>query len=1647
MSSAAALKKKPAESSEKAGKAARPEANPVAAAGMPAYLGGIAGGGGAPAFLQRAPLDGKPEIEEEEPLPDATIQRLPQDPFPAEGEEEELQDKAGAPVQAKLEINTPGDSFEQEADRVADAVTSGGPSVPVSQGTSAPSVQRKCASCGGESEDGGSCPSCAAKVQRKENGSSAPTPTSNVAQAVASPGAGSPIPDSTRAPIEAELGQDLGHVRVHEDGEAAEAASSIGAKAFTHGSHIWLGPGQSSSDTALMAHEATHTVQQGNGGSTGPALVQRAPADHQHPEDASAPQGRIEGELESEREEQGELDEDEEPPEVDPAEKRAKAAPLESQAKPDADRPAQEAPRVEQAAGEVEAEVDSPTEPMVEGQSDAPDASASEGEAPPEAADPVGEAVAQAAALPEPEIPEPVPQPPVARPVDGDGNPVMPDGETEIMVQAVAAQLQVSREAAYALRRKARQQRANAILLRGNLGMADQHIAEAESGLETAHGHMEVRHEALTEADNAHATSEAKAETVAQEAPGVQAQAEEAQDESGPMASEASDTSAQASANQSDDPDAAAEQQENSGQMASVASDSASMDQASTASQQRAVQLQADAAQAKEQNSEARASIDDAKSSAEQTDAKLVEMDGQASQARGELEPLTGTPDASEAEAQRLDDAAAAADQRVDGFSARLLQVQDQYVSDMRRVPGSDTLAEQNQGQIQRTEDPAAPALPAGGGEAAPAMAPRGYEGRRRVTPPTIPSLGNLVGLGPPPLTEEQRAEQEAAAQRADAARRARVEAIQNGAYGNFNEMDGIDKAGVALDLMLEDAFSSASNIKWPDFSAASAGRALLNIIDPTGPLNGIVGGLSRVASGALNLFDMDQWARDPLGNLLKSAADIATGITIVLGSIVALLGVAVAIMAAAIVLSWFTLAPALTPIIAWCTSSAATVGGWTISVGMLALYYQGLLIIKNIVDVMTAETAEELVQNTEQLQSDFSQVGEIGMQMGTAYLAAKGGSGMATEAGAAGRQVVTRAAVLEEVGEGILGAEIEFFAGEDISGVIGVARMAHGIGSSMRGGGGGDGGTPHGDDGAAPRPADADADAPSRPAESGAEPRPDAAALEAPPARESSSPPPDAPTPDAPTPNVEAPGAETRPPAPVEGPPPEPSRPMDTAPPEPPQPRADATGDGNPSARSDTGEPVAAPTPTPAGDGPAHTPTADVDGARTMGGDEGPAPRAEAQGGAIPRSGEEGGPAARPDADGGVTPRPDGDGPATPRPEGEADGTRPHEDSDANAPRPDDGDPAALRESAGDKSLGELSDGELRAETEQANSAPRQEVTDPALRDAGFDDVAHLDNDMDYIRSEEMGAACRVSNDGCGGTESDGTVTEDSMREQSGEAEDRLREAREEGADVGNSDGRAAREGEGESGLDASPTVKPADEPSESFVAEGDAPPVRTEAEQRTHDIANDIAARIEAGESQDALVAHLEELGYTISRDADGNITQVSRRGAKAEGLPLVSVDGDGNIVRVTADEEGRRTSRREEFMGGTPDKYSKTGREVLERMRAAGMIVGDGPLLRGNPNNLQLRVPILDADGNPTGQHRLVPIDENIDMGHIEAAVAFWNREGRRHGARSKVVRDFMLMSSNYEFQHKSINRSEGARMVERYLDDISGSYTAE
>lgn len=151
----------------------------------------------------------------------------------------------GGLVQRFAAVSTPHDSAETEAVNTSRAVmrmsAPAGPA-PVSQNAGA-GIQRATAA-------------------------SAPALNPRPAAAAAPSGTGAGnLPAQTRKFMEPRFGADFSGVRVHTDAAAAQQARKLDAVAFTTGSDIYFGKGKFQPDSAagkeLIAHELTHTIQQG----------------------------------------------------------------------------------------------------------------------------------------------------------------------------------------------------------------------------------------------------------------------------------------------------------------------------------------------------------------------------------------------------------------------------------------------------------------------------------------------------------------------------------------------------------------------------------------------------------------------------------------------------------------------------------------------------------------------------------------------------------------------------------------------------------------------------------------------------------------------------------------------------------------------------------------------------------------------------------------------------------------------------------------------------------------------------------------------------------------------------------------------------------------------------------------------------------------------------------------------------------------------------------------------------------------------------------------------------------------------------------------------------------------------------------------
>ena len=205
-------------------------------------------------------------------------------------------------IQAKLKIGQPGDIYEQEADRVADAVMrmpepiiQPKPTCPFTNDSSCgdeehiqtkplasriiPLVQRQ--PIEEEEEEPiqtNLVDSTQVQRQEEEQGGEVPIMTKALsygtiqvtdglrARLNRSKGGGQRLPETDRHFMERRFGVDFSGVRVHTDSNTAQISRELNAKAFTYGRDIYFGAGKYNPDTSsgkiLLAHELTHVVQQ-----------------------------------------------------------------------------------------------------------------------------------------------------------------------------------------------------------------------------------------------------------------------------------------------------------------------------------------------------------------------------------------------------------------------------------------------------------------------------------------------------------------------------------------------------------------------------------------------------------------------------------------------------------------------------------------------------------------------------------------------------------------------------------------------------------------------------------------------------------------------------------------------------------------------------------------------------------------------------------------------------------------------------------------------------------------------------------------------------------------------------------------------------------------------------------------------------------------------------------------------------------------------------------------------------------------------------------------------------------------------------------------------------------------------------------------
>jgi predicted RNA-binding protein YlqC (UPF0109 family) len=179
--------------------------------------------------------------------------------------------RSGA-IRAKLTVSEPGDQYEQEADRVAEAVMrmpDPGVTGPTATGreSSGVRIQRVCPECEEELHRQPIEEEEEETLQAKEAPGQTPEATQGVeAEINTLRGGGQPLSEPVRAFFEPRFGYDFSRVRTYTDDRANQSARTLNALAYAVGQDIFFGQGQYAPDTKfgqhLLAHELAHVVQQ-----------------------------------------------------------------------------------------------------------------------------------------------------------------------------------------------------------------------------------------------------------------------------------------------------------------------------------------------------------------------------------------------------------------------------------------------------------------------------------------------------------------------------------------------------------------------------------------------------------------------------------------------------------------------------------------------------------------------------------------------------------------------------------------------------------------------------------------------------------------------------------------------------------------------------------------------------------------------------------------------------------------------------------------------------------------------------------------------------------------------------------------------------------------------------------------------------------------------------------------------------------------------------------------------------------------------------------------------------------------------------------------------------------------------------------------
>lgn len=933
-------------------------------------------------------------------------------------------------VQAKLSVNQPGDQHESEADAASDRVVNGssanGPTAsgspapvqlkPISQ-TLTPRIQRKEAP--GQmgqldvegTEDKMGAIGHEGIIQRKEKdpGTDLTAPGLDN-QLQETKGQGSALPSDVKSEMESGFGADFSNVRTHTGTKATDMNQSLKSKAFTNQGDIYFNQGNfdpnSKDGKQLLAHELTHTIQQGAASpaankdnksnpeqkNINPADVAQAKNQAKNTPGTEEKAEKLVTELTSEVKGQQPAAVNQNAPAENKAvaekqpedlEKKAEEATKKEEqskeetedakeGKADAENPEKNAEAVDKAV-EKEVNKKAKEEPKEEkaahskGKGSGGKEKSEEGEDKKD-----GEGKGKKEEDPGPEgvkedydNPPPVKDAKVEEATDKAGEGVGVDEETNINIEGLIMTAQQFRDQGKDSLERVKTQAENREKAEKKKQELDKKIEGSDKALKTAEKNTDIREKKMTKImEKAIATSKQRQEKVSGEVGEYADEVKKNKATAGNLKSKSAGLSSGSKENSNPDEKESGELSSNFEEMESG---TATMSEGITGTGNVAAKQKADAKAAKTKNAKTEKEYNQSKANVQKSKQKISSEKSRNTKAKSDSKSLKPTFQKSKNQEEKLTKEAKSLMKTSFEMENETHHAQHFYYKDMKTVEGADEMImqEELQAQSEMANGPEALlfryANMKSDGEREAFVASLSESDKNQLGAKLLDFNMNFEAwIENKKLELGDRVEQKRA-QKIDHYNGKRNKALKSPLNKATKNIDKISKTGLMWTSMtksLESMWEGLKNITWADVS--KIGLAMINPLETYNTIADAVGGIWT------DLSSWEGFSENPVGMILQKGSSVGVKLLTIAGVVTGLLGVLTVVTGLAGLFF-----PPLLIVAGWLASATATMFTVTFWLGLITTILSVLSGIKNIYNVHTAKTAEEIYQGNSKIRTD----------------------------------------------------------------------------------------------------------------------------------------------------------------------------------------------------------------------------------------------------------------------------------------------------------------------------------------------------------------------------------------------------------------------------------------------------------------------------------------------------------------------------------------------------------------------------------------------------------------------------------------------------------------------------------------------------